>query len=234
MRREQWEELSTELADMARTLLRQKTVQDTLDQIVRHTVALVSGCEDAGVLVVRGKWDVRSLAATSERVLHSDHLQQEAGQGPCFDAYRRRSEVYRIADMSADADRWPRYAPKARELGISSVMGFLLFTDEHTLGALDLYSSRPHAFTEDSEKVGWLLASHAAVAFAGARTSAQLSEALEARGEVGEALGIVMERYKVGEEQAFAVLRKSSQDQNVKLRDVARAVVRTGEIPGSR
>ncbi|GAA2094868.1 GAF and ANTAR domain-containing protein [Streptomyces albiaxialis] len=228
-----WEELAVRLADMARTLLGQDSVQETLDQIVRHAVSLVGGCEQAGILVVEGWRDVRTLAATSELVHASDRLQQETGQGPCFDATRRKTEVFRIADMNASLHRWPKYAPRARRLGIGSVMGFLLFTDDDNLGALDMYSTRRRAFTERSERVGWLLASHAAVALASARTHAQLGEALETRNEIGEALGIVMERYTLTEEQAFAVLRRSSQDRNVKLRDIARTVARTGEIPGA-
>jgi len=131
-------------------------------------------------------------------------------------------------------DRWPQYAPHARKLGVGSMMGFLLYTEDDNLGALDLYSSSPNAFTKQSEHVGWLVASHAAVAFSSARTHAQLHSAMESRHSIGEAIGIVMERYKLDEDQAFAVLRKSSQDQNTKLREIVRTVTETGGIPGAR
>lgn len=230
-----WEELATRLAQMARTLLDQETVQDTLNQIVLHAIGLVEGCDDAGILTVTGpKRSVRTLAASSERVRASDRAQGEAQQGPCFDASRRRHEVYRIADVSTRGERWPRYVPRARELGIGSMMGFLLFTEEEDLGSLDIYSSRPGAFTETSEQVGWILASHAAVALSSARTHAQLDEAVQTRTDIGQALGIVMERYKVSGDEAFSVLRKSSQDRNVKLHDIARVVAETGDIPGAR
>jgi hypothetical protein len=110
-------------------------------------------------------------------------------------------------------------------------VGFLLFTEEDELGALNLYSQRAGAFTKRSEQVGWLLASHAAVAFASARTDAQLQEAMATRQDIGEAMGILMERYKVTERQAFATLVKASQNRNVKLREIARAITQTGEIP---
>jgi transcriptional regulator with GAF, ATPase, and Fis domain len=226
-------ELAMALADMARDLLAQETVQETLDRIVNHSVNLVDGCEAAGIMVVRDK-EVRTLSVSDDLVTTSDRLQGELGEGPCYDAARREQQVYRVSDMSERAVRWPLYSPKARELGIGSMMGFLLFTDDDNLGALDLYSSQPGAFTEASERVGWLLASHAAVAFANARNDAQLREAIGTRQDIGEALGIVMERYKVPEEQAFAVLRKASQDQNLKLRELARSIVETGEIPGAR
>lgn len=113
------------------------------------------------------------------------------------------------------------------------MMGFLLFTEEDHLGSLNVYSSRPNAFDESSERVGWILASHAAVALSSARSHAQLDEAVHTRSDIGQALGIVMERYKVSVDEAFAVLRRSSQDRNVKLHDIALTVAETGEIPGA-
>ncbi|MEU8824693.1 GAF and ANTAR domain-containing protein [Streptomyces sp. NPDC048636] len=232
--RRTWEELAVAVAEMSRTLLAQPSVQSTLDEIVRHAVSLVEGCENAGVLVLEGRESVRTLAASSDLVHQSDKAQEEAGEGPCFDAARTLHEAYRIEDLTTSESRWPRYAPRARELGVGSMMGFLLFTEEGTLGALDMYSSRPGVFTAGSENTGWILASHAAVAFSSARSTAQLHTAMETRNEIGEALGIIMERFKVSEDQAFEVLKKSSQDQNIKLRQVAHAVVTTGRIPGAR
>ncbi|NLU72973.1 GAF and ANTAR domain-containing protein [Streptomyces sp. HNM0575] len=218
---------------MARDLLSQGSVQKTLDSVVAHAVDLVPGCEAAGVMTVEDK-KVSTLATTSQVVRASDRLQGELGEGPCFDAARQPEEVYRVADMTERVRRWPRYAPEARKLGVGSMMGFLLYTDDDELGALDLYSSVPNAFTERSEHVGWLLASHAAVAFSSARTYAQLHSAMESRHNIGEAIGIVMERYKLDEDQAFAVLKKSSQDRNTKLREIVRTVTETGEIPGAK
>jgi AmiR/NasT family two-component response regulator len=94
-----------------------------------------------------------------------------------------------------------------------------------------MYSRRPHALTERSERMGWLLASHAAVAFSSARTDADLHASISSRTDIGQATGIVMERHKVTEEHAFAILSQGSQDNNVKLRDLARHVIETGEIP---
>lgn len=225
------EEFAVRLAHMARDLLAQDSVQKTLDRIVAHAVELVDGCEAAGVMTVENK-QVRTLATTDDVVRASDRIQGELGEGPCFDATWKPSEVYRVADMTESVTRWPRYAPQARKLGIGSMMGFMLYTEDDNLGALDIYSPTPDAFTSRSENVGWLLASHAAVAFSSARTHAQLHSAMESRHNIGEAIGIVMERYKLDEDQAFAVLRKSSQDQNRKLREIVRAVTETGEIPG--
>ncbi|MFK9175203.1 ANTAR domain-containing protein, partial [Escherichia coli] len=83
------------------------------------------------------------------------------------------------------------------------------------------------AFGEEIETAAWLLASHAAVALAGARTIDQLEHGLESRHAIGEAMGILMERHRLSEDDAFNVLRRISQEHNVKLRDVAQRV-RTG------
>ncbi|SNR81189.1 ANTAR domain-containing protein [Haloechinothrix alba] len=221
------------LANMARDLLAQDTVPETLERIVAHAVDLVDGCEGASILVT-ATTGARTLAATDDNARASDRVQGELGEGPCFDAARHGREVYRITDMTATVDRWPSYAPKARDLGIGSALGFLLFTEAENLGALNLYSGKPGAFDDRSEQIGWLLASHAAVAFANARTDAQLHEALATRTDIGEALGIIMERYVLAEHDAFAVLTKASQDHNIKVRDLARTITETGEVPGAR
>lgn len=230
-----WEQFATRLARMARDLLSQQSVEETLDSIVTHAVDLVDGCEAAGILTVHEK-TVHTLTASGSLVYESDRIQEKLEEGPCFDAARIQHErAFRIEDMSAAQERWPRFAPRALELGVGSMMGLLLFThSENNLGALNMYSSRPGAFTHASETVGWLLASHAAVAFSSARTHEQLETALASRHTIGEAIGIVMERYDVSEEQAFAILAKSSQDHNIKLREVARTVTETGEVPGAR
>jgi GAF domain-containing protein len=223
------EELATALARMARDLLTQETVQQTLDRIVEHAVSLVEGCEFAGILAVEsGK--LRTLSASHDVARESDRIQLEVEEGPCLDSTLLAKRVFRIDDLTTD-ERWPRYGPKARELGIGSAMGFLLYTRDRNLGALNVYGSRPGVFVERSEQVGWLLASHAAVAFASARSDEQLQQAIASRQEIGEALGIVMERYKVAEPAAFALLRKHSQERNVKLRDLARQLTETGELP---
>lgn len=228
---EVWEKFAVALAEMARDLLAQDSVQGTLDRIVDHATVLINGCDDAGILTVR-RGEVRALAATSDVVRRADRIQQDLREGPCFDAVADRQQVYTIEDLNQPHERWSRFAPELRKLGMGSVMGFLLFTEDDELGALNLYSRHPHAFGEAARTAGWILSSHAAVAFSAARTHQQLGDALETRHEIGEAMGILMERYGLPEDAAFHVLKKASQDRNVKLREVARQVCETGEKPG--
>ncbi|MBD9727447.1 GAF and ANTAR domain-containing protein [Streptomyces caniscabiei] len=219
------------MASMARDLLAQPSVDATLERITASATELVEGCDAAGILVLHGT-SVVSLAPTDQLVIDSDRLQERLREGPCFDAARdsEGERVFRISDVSARQPRWPAYAPAARRLGVGSMMGFLLFTEDEDLGALNLYSHRPGAFTEASELAGWLLASHAAVAFSSARTHAQMEQAVATRHVIGEAMGILMGSHHLSEEEAFDVLRRFSQEHNIKLREVARRVCEQGSL----
>ncbi|WP_328492230.1 GAF and ANTAR domain-containing protein [Streptomyces sp. NBC_00414] len=227
---EVWEQFAIAVAEMARDLLAQDSAQGTLDRVVEHASVLIKGCDEAGILTVR-QGEVHALAATSDLVRRSDRIQQDLQEGPCFDAVTDRQQIYAIEDLRQPSKQWPRFAPELRKLGMGSMMGFLLFTEDDNLGALNLYSREPANFDETARRSGWILASHAAVAFSAARTHQQLSHAMETRHEIGEAMGILMERYGLAEDTAFKVLKKTSQDRNVKLREIARQICRTGEKP---
>ncbi|MFJ7902807.1 GAF and ANTAR domain-containing protein [Streptomyces sp. NPDC096198] len=226
-----WREFAEQMASMARELLAQSSVTETLEHITSSATSLVEGCDAAGILLLHGR-RVETLAPTDQLVIDSDQLQEALGEGPCFDAARSRQgeRLFRIHDLTHEEPRWPAYAPQARTLGIGSMMGFLLYTDDEDLGALNLYSHRAGAFNGASETVGWLLASHAAVAFSAARTHAQMEQAVATRHTIGEAIGILMGARRLTEEQAFDVLRRYSQQTNTKLRDVAVKVCEQGSL----
>ncbi|MFJ3233905.1 GAF and ANTAR domain-containing protein [Streptomyces sp. NPDC086787] len=226
----EWREFAERMALLARDLLAQETLEATLDRIAGAAVDLVEGCDAAGVLTL-SKGRVTTLSACGDQVAESDRIQGELGEGPCFDAARHTDEgrVYRITDLTRPQPRWPRFAPAAHDLGFGSMMGFLLYTHDDDFGALNLYSYKPGAFTPASETAGWLFASHAAVALAAARTQEQLEHAMDTRHAIGEAMGILMERHRLTEGDAFAVLRRISQNHNIKLRDVAQHIRRPPE-----
>ncbi|MGW1208032.1 GAF and ANTAR domain-containing protein [Streptomyces sp. NPDC002499] len=225
-----WAGFALKMASMSRELLAQESVDGTLERITASATELVEGCDAAGVLVLRDK-RVETLAPTDQVAVVSDRLQDELGEGPCFDAAlpSNAERVLRIRDLTSE-ERWPAYTPQARKLGVGSMMGFLLFTEDENLGALNLYSRTPGAFTQDSETAGWLLASHAAVAYSNARTQAQMEQAVATRHLIGEAMGILMGRHHITDDQAFDLLRRSSQENNIKLREVARRICEDGNL----
>src|SRR5688500_1337993 len=128
----EWQKFAEEMALLARTLLKQDSVQQTLDEIAASAVKLVDGCDAAGILAVR-KGRAVTLSSCGDMVEESDRLQGELGEGPCFDLARRRADeerVFRITDMTRPQPDWPRYAEAARGLGIGSMTGVLLYTHE--------------------------------------------------------------------------------------------------------
>ncbi|MFF5497636.1 GAF and ANTAR domain-containing protein [Streptomyces aquilus] len=221
----EWREFAEQMALLARDLLSQPSVQATLDKIVEAAVELVDGCDEAGILAVR-KGRAVTAAAQGATVRDCDRLQGELGEGPCFDLARNGGDerVYRIADLTRPQSTWERFAVEARRLGMGSMTGVLLYTDQEDFGALNLYAHEPGAFGKDIETAGWLLASHAAVALSSSRTIDQLQHGMDSRHAIGEAMGILMERHRLTEEDAFSVLRRISQQHNIKLRDVAQRV----------
>ncbi len=120
------------------------------------------------------------------------------------------------------------------ETGIRSSLSLQLFTDPDaviSLGALNLYSPQPRVFDADTRAEAVAFAAHAAIALESAQTEAHLRSGLKSRTVIGQAEGILMERLTITADQAFALLSRLSQQSNVKLRDVARNLVETGEIP---
>lgn len=227
---DRWQKFATTLADVARDLLEQPTHRATLDRVVAHAVELVDGCTSASVMMVTGD-GVRTLAATDELAEAADQAQGKEREGPCFDAIKKRQQVYRLDD-TRERDEWPDLAQRAGDLGVGSVLGFLLHANERdNLGALNLYSTTRGAFDADSEEAGWVVASHCAIALATARREEALQVALQNSRRIGIAVGVLMCRQHLAEDAAFRRLASYSQDHNVKVRDLAEHVIRTGELP---
>jgi GAF domain-containing protein len=220
---------SDEFAAVARSLRSAPDVDETLDRIVALAIHAL-GCHYAGVSYanLRTK-QVETGAASDEVVRRGDAAQYEVGEGPCLQAMVDGNS-YLLHDTVAD-ERWPRWTARAEEIGLRSVIGVRLFDDDDTLGALNLYSRTPHAFTDEDVAVAEIYAAHAAVALAQARQELHLRRAIDSRHLVGLAQGILMERFGLDQQRAFAVLRRYSQEHNVKLRIVAEQLVETRVLP---
>ncbi|MDL5159482.1 GAF and ANTAR domain-containing protein [Actinomycetospora termitidis] len=217
-------ELARTLEDAARRLLErgpgdEEGVQHTLGLIVQGAIRTVPHVDQAGISLVRRGGKVEAHVPSSEVVRDLDVLQNELREGPCLDSiwYEQRTL---IDDMGA-ADRWPRYSAAARDRGVGSLMSFQLFASTGSAGALNLYAARPHVFDEGSADIGALFASQAALALHGAQRIEGLHTALSSRDVIGQAKGILMERFGVGQSRAFEMLVASSQNTNLKLVDVA-------------
>ena len=221
------------LAAIARALLHEPDVRATLERTVDEAAATLNGALYASVSLVLQRRQVETPVYTDDRALRADQLQYELGQGPCLDAVWEQ-DTFHIQDMTTEPlyGDWSRRV--AEETGIRSSLSLQLFTDPDSAvsrGALNLYSPQPRSFDPDTRAEAVALAAHAAIALQSAQTEAHLRSGMVTRTVIGQAEGLLMERLKISADQAFGLLSRLSQQSNVKLRDVARTLVETGEIP---
>ena len=201
-----------------------RDLEETLAQIVRAAVQTVPGVA-AGTISMTQHGRVDSLHPTSDAVRRIDEVQHGLGEGPCLTALSDAPpNGIVIADDLAgdDAARWPRFAPRAVEAGFRSMMSLQLSAENGRRAALNLYAGEPAAFDPDARLTAGLFGVQAAMLLYGSEQAAHLDRALATRDLIGQAKGILMERFEVDDEDAFQMLVTSSQDTNVKLVDVAR------------
>jgi GAF domain-containing protein len=184
-------------------------------------------------LVVDGRQ--RTAVFTDETAPEIDQAQYESGEGPCLQAFEKR-QVFRI-ESTADEQRWPEFAAAAAAHGIGSTMSLPLVVNGRALGAMNVYARRPRAFGQVDQEIGELFASQAAIVLANAQAywdarglSERLGEAMKSRAVIEQAKGILMGAQRCAPDEAFDVLVRASQRENVKVRDIAtRIVVATSE-----
>jgi GAF domain-containing protein len=220
------------LADAVLDLNEQPDPPHTLQRLVAMAPEFFPSCDFVGVsLVQRDK--ITTPVATSERLRVLDEAQYVLGEGPCREAIRRDHAVT-VDDLATDP-RWPTWGKAmVSELGIRSSLSLRLFTRaDSSWGALNIYSRTPHAFTDADVVHGQTIAAMASVVLARSINDEQLAMALETRTVIGQATGMLMERYGLDAEPAFNVLRRISNQKNVKLRDLATQVVATRRLPQS-
>jgi hypothetical protein len=224
--------LAVQFAAVARAMASAPTVEATLQRMVEIARLIVPGCHHAGITVLR-RGKPETPAATDEVSGEVDKVQYETGEGPCLSAIVER-DTFRTGDL-AEETRWPKFSrPAVERTGVRSVLAYRLFADGDTFGALNLYSRERDAFDDDAVGVGSILAAHAALAFARAREREQISgleQAVASNRAIGMAIGILMAIRRVGQDEAFDLLRTVSQRTNRKLREIADDVVHTGQLP---
>jgi transcriptional regulator with GAF, ATPase, and Fis domain len=204
---------------------RPDTDSDTvIAELAEHAAVEIPGAEYAGVTVTRNAKHIDTPAATHKWPILLDEIQQRHREGPCLTAAWEETIIH-VADLETD-DRFPLYRRDALErTPIRSVMAFQMFIAGETMGALNVYAEEPHVFGQESRAIGLIFAAHSSVVWNSARRDEQFKRALASRDTIGQAKGMIMERYGVDAVQAFEVLRKLSQDSNVPLFQVATELV---------
>ena len=215
--------LADALAQAARDINTRQPLPEVLQRLVQTAQNALPGVDHVGISITHPDGRVETLAATDQLVLDLDQLQYELNEGPCLSAIRDEDVV--VVNAAEEDPRWPRFMERARAMGLRSQMGLRLFNEEATLGGLNLYATRDEAIDLDVANVATLFASHIALALGKARHESNLSAGLQSRQLIGQAIGIVMERYDLDEDRAFQYLTRVSQNSNIKLRDVAAELV---------
>ncbi|OBG23770.1 GAF and ANTAR domain-containing protein [Mycobacterium sp. 852002-51057_SCH5723018] len=218
-------ELAVRMAELAREIAAPRQLEQILADVTTTAVQLIPAADIAGVLLVKKGGEFESLADTDSLVAQLDKLQHDFGEGPCADAALNET-IVRTDDLRSEP-RWPRYAPAAVERGVLSSLSFKLYTAERTAGALNLFSFKANVWDTEAETIGSVFAAHAAAAILAGRHGEQMLSALSSRDRIGQAKGIIMERYSVDDVRAFELLRRLSQESQGKLVDVAQRVIDT-------
>ena len=217
-----------EFAELALRLHDTPSYDETVDKVLEFAVKALN-CAYAGIILVHDGPRVETIAATHPLVADLDRIQMETGEGPDVHLLAER-EAVRIEDVRTDG-RWPGWAREVEAKGVRSMLGTRLSTSKTLIGSLNFYDPAPGCFDVEDVDVAHMLARHAAVALERARDLEHLWRAIDARNLVGQAQGVLMERFGITADQAFAVLRRYSQDNNIKLAQVAQRLVSSGELP---
>ena len=218
-----------EFTQLAQTLAAAPDEDARFKVAVDAALALVTRCDHAGITINEdGRLVTR--ASSDDLVSRANGLQTELGEGPCLDV--RRDQNTLVSPALVVERRWPIWAPRVHaELGVDSMMSLLVYTDEHSFGALSLYCEDGGRFDADDVAVGQALAGHLSVVMAAERQIDQLGLGLHNRNIIGQAQGVLMERYDMTADQAFDYLRRISSNTNRKVAVVAAEIAETRRVP---
>jgi GAF domain-containing protein len=212
------EPVQVTIAVLAGALARGASIEEVLTKLTLASLTLMPSADFAKLSVVDNN-GLFSLAATSRLATSLDSAQQAARQGPCLEAIDAGKTI-RCDDLATDA-RWPRFASHATTVGVRSVLSSPIDIPGDVGATLSLFGVRAEAFAAESEIVGAMLANHAAIALVHDNHERQFRAALATRDVIGQAKGIVMERFGVDAARAFGMLAAISQDTNTPVRDLA-------------
>lgn len=222
-------DFAEQFARMALELHAEPSLGDTVEAVAGYAVKAI-GCGHAAVLQTHGH-KAPEITATDPVAAKACQVELDCGQGPSLTGLKQREWVL-VRDAGTDP-RWPAWSAAIVPLELHSVLSIRLHAGHRTLGAITLFDTALDVFDEDDVAVADILARHASIAVSHAQQESNLWRAVDARKVIGQAQGILMERFALSADQAFAVLRRYSQDYNIKLRDVAQRLVDTRKLPES-
>ncbi len=226
------ESMAAQFQDLVRSMSDHGSLE--VGPVLDYACTAISGADHAAITFARQGGAPETIAATGELPVQVDGLQYALGEGPCVAALTV-SDVVWVDDLTQDA-QFPRFAPRAVDLGVRSMLSTRLFLSESERAALNLYSTRPGAFEADHVALAAIFASYASLLMINRMHHdkvMRLERALESNREIGVAMGILMAQRRWTQTEAFDRLVHASQNLNRRLRDIAAEVTLTRMLPRS-
>jgi transcriptional regulator with GAF, ATPase, and Fis domain len=222
--------LSQTFVELTDTMVADFDVIDFLHVLTDRSVQLLDASA-AGLLLADPRGDLRVVAASSEAARLLELFQIQNDQGPCLDCFRAGQPVAE-ADLAAAERRWPRFAPAAQQAGFAAVQALPMRLREQVIGALNLFRATPGSFDPADIRVGQAMADVATISLLHERNvrrsdtlNEQLQTALNSRVVIEQAKGKLAERLGLDMDQAFGLLRDYARARNLRLSDLAQAVI---------
>ena len=222
--------LSDTFVELTDTMVVGFDMIDFLHVLTDRSVQLLD-VSAAGLLLADPRGELRVVAASSEAARLLELFQIQNDQGPCLDCFRSGRPVQSV-DLAAEAQRWPRFAPAAREAGFAAVQALPMRLREQVIGALNLFRAHPGPYDPADIRVGQALADVATISLLQERSmrhndtlNEQLQTALNSRVIIEQAKGKLAERLGLDMDQAFNLLRDYARTSNRRLSDLAQAFV---------
>jgi ANTAR domain/GAF domain len=225
-------EISLRIGEMVREL-EQRPASDLtglLEELTAGAARFVPGAQYAGLSLISPKGHIETPAYTHKYPVMLDDIQRRCHEGPWISAAWEQ-RVIRIDDLSAE-QRWPRYRRDAiSATPIRSILSLQLFALPKRMGALNLYAESTGVFDEDSVELGLIFATDTALIYDIVRRDEQFKRALASRDIIGQAKGVIMERFNIDAAQAFELLKGLSQTSNAPVAEIARRLVYADHPP---
>ncbi len=226
--------LSASIDALTTFLVGEQTMGETLQRIAELGEAAIAGADFTGLTLLAKGGRPKTAVWTDPQTRVVDEFQYEAGDGPCLTAFRER-RVISVPYMKAET-RWPEVGRRATEEGVGSSLSAPLVVRDTGIGALNFYSHSENAFCKEDEETAQTFGLHAAVVLANAQAywdayelSQQLERAMASRAEIEQAKGILIEQSGVTSDEAFELLKRVSQRENRKLREIAAEIVKRAQ-----
>ena len=227
-------QLSASLDELTKFLVGDQTMGATLQRIAELGEAAIDGAHLTGLTLLTKEGHPTTAVCTDPDTPSLDAIQYESGDGPCLTAFREM-RVVSVPEMKANT-RWPEVTERASHKGVHSSLSAPLVVDDKGIGAVNFYSRTPHGFTDDDEETAQTFGLHAAVVLANAQAywsacelSEQLQQAMVSRAEIEQAKGVLMGQSGLTSEEAFELLKRASQREIRKLREIAGEIVRRAQ-----